>query len=92
MSRLGQLRAVTKERLFEPLRNRLGGHDTWLGYPQTRIYGIPVQGLLGTAEHAAGLVPLLDAFWFVDESQGRCGRNRVIEQVAEEDDPSQVRH
>lgn len=43
MSYLGQLLAlsavvmgiaqtVTKERLFESLRERLGGHDTWLGY------------------------------------------------------------
>ncbi len=42
MSYLGQLLAVaavvmgiaqtiTRERMFEPLRNRLGGHETWLG-------------------------------------------------------------
>ena len=43
MSYLGQLLAlsavvmgiaqtVTRERLFESLRNRLGGQDSWLGY------------------------------------------------------------
>jgi hypothetical protein len=44
MSQLGQLLALsavvmgiaqilTRERLFESIRNRLGGHDAWLGVP-----------------------------------------------------------
>src|SRR4051812_49323121 len=29
---MGISHTVSRERLFEPLRRRLGGHDTWLGY------------------------------------------------------------
>ena len=29
---MGIAQTLTKERLFEPLRERLGGNDTWLGY------------------------------------------------------------
>jgi hypothetical protein len=29
---MGIAQTVTRERLFEPLRNRLGGHETWFGY------------------------------------------------------------
>ena len=29
---MGIAQTVTRERLFEPLRNRLGGQATWLGY------------------------------------------------------------
>ena len=131
MSYLGQLLAlsavvmgiaqtVTRERLFEPLRNRLGGQATWLGYlvscpycashwlafvlvPVTRVYGIRVQvqwGVLTTILDwflSSMLVVVIAAFlrvafWFVDESQGLVRRrNRVIQQVAEEED-SPVRH
>jgi hypothetical protein len=132
MSYLGQLLAlsavvmgiaqtVTRERLFESLRNRLGGHDTWLGYlvscpycashwvafvlvPLTGIYGIRVQvrwGVLSAVLDwflSSMLVVVIAAFlrvafWFVDESQGLVRRrNRVIEQVADEEEPPDVRH
>ena len=131
MSQLGQLLAlsavvmgiaqtVTRERLFAPLRSRLGGNETWLGYlvscpycashwvafvlvPLTHVYGIRVQvqwGFLSTLLDwflSSMLVVVMSAFlrvafWFVDESQGLVRRrNRVIEQVADED-PSQVQH
>ena len=29
---MGIAQTLTRERLFEPLRSRLGGHETWLGY------------------------------------------------------------
>ena len=29
---MGIAQTLTKERMFEPLRERLGGHETWLGY------------------------------------------------------------
>jgi hypothetical protein len=29
---MGIAQTLTKERLFQPLRSRLGGHDTWVGY------------------------------------------------------------
>ncbi len=132
MSHLGQLLAVsavvmgiaqtiTRERIFEPLRERLGGHETWLGYllscpycashyvafvlvPVTGVYGIRVGvhwGLLSTILDwflSSILVVVIAAFmrvafWFVDESQGLVRRrNKVIEQVAEEEDGSHVRH
>ena len=131
MSYLGQLLALsavvmglsqtlTRERLFEPLRNRLGGQETWLGYlvscpycashwvafllvPLTGIYGIRVQvrwGVLSSVLDwflSSMLVVVIAAFlrvafWFVDESQSLVRRrNRVIEQVAEEE-PQDVRH
>ena len=130
MSHLGQLLALsavvmgiaqtmTRERLFEPLRNRLGGHDTWLGYlvscpycvshwlafvlvPLTGVYGIRVQvrwGLLTTVLDwflSSLLVVVIAAFlrvafWFVDESQGLVRRrNRVIQQVAKDEEPPPV--
>jgi uncharacterized protein DUF1360 len=132
MSYLGQLLAlsavvmgiaqtVTKERLFEPLRNRLGGQDTWLGYlvscpycashwvafilvPLTGIYGIRVQvrwgvltGLLDWFLSSMLVVVIAAflrvAFWFVDESQGLVRRQKkAIAEVAEEEDPTHVRH
>ena len=132
MSYLGQLLAVSavvmgiaqtvsRERLFEPLRNRLGGHDTWLGdlvscpycvshwvafvlVPLTGVYGIRVRvqwGVLSTTLDwflSSMLVVVIAAFmrvafWFVDESQGLVRRrNKVIEQVAEGEDASHVRH
>lgn len=132
MSHLGQLLAlsavvmgiaqtITKERIFEPLRERLGGQETWLGYlvscpycashwvafvlvPLTGVYAIRVQ------VHWGALSAVLDwflssmlvvviaaflrvAFWFVDESQGLVRRrNKVIEQVAQQEDGTHVRH
>jgi hypothetical protein len=29
---MGLAQTIAKERIFEPVRNRLGGKDTWLGY------------------------------------------------------------
>ena len=85
---MGIAQTVTKERLFERLRGRLGraGASHWVAFvlaPPTGIYGIRVQVRSG----------LLVAFWFVDQSQGLVRRrNRVIEQVAEGEDGTRVRH
>src|SRR5678815_5687250 len=118
MSYLGQLLAlsavvmgiaqtVTKERLFEPLRNRLGGRDSWLGYglvPLTGVCGVRVQvrwGLVSTLLDwflSSMLVVVIAAFmrvafWFVDESQGLVRRRkRVMERVAQEEGATHVRH
>ncbi|HZJ53178.1 MAG TPA: DUF1360 domain-containing protein [Myxococcaceae bacterium] len=118
---MGIAQTVTKERLFEPLRNRLGGRDSWLGYlvscpycvshwvafvlvPLTGIYGVRVQvrwGLVSTLLDwflSSMLVVVIAAFmrvafWFVDESQGLVRRRkRVMEQVAQEEDATHVRH
>jgi uncharacterized protein DUF1360 len=85
MSYLGQLLAlsavvmgiaqtVTKERLFEPLRNRLGGQDSWLGYLVSCPYCashwvafilVPLTGIYGirVQVHWGVLTGLLD--WFL---------------------------
>ena len=118
---MGIAQTITKERLFEPLRERLGGQDTWLGYlvscpycvshwlafllvPLTGIYGVRVQVEWGIFTIlldwflSSMLVVVIAAFlrvafWFVDESQGLVRRRkRVIEQVAQEEDDTHVRH
>ena len=70
----------------------------------TGIYGIRVHvrwGVLSTVLDwflSSMLVVVIAAFlrvafWFVDESQGLVRRrNKVIEQVAQEDDVTHVRH
>ena len=72
--------------------------------PLTGIYGIRVQvrwGMLSSVLDwflSSMLVVVIAAFlrvafWFVDESQGLVRRrNRVIEQVADEEEPPAVRH
>jgi hypothetical protein len=132
MSHLGQLLAlsavvmgiaqtITRERIFEPLRERLGGQETWLGYlvscpycashwvafalvPLTGVYAIRVQVQWGALSAvldwflSSMLVVVIAAFlrvafWFVDESQGLVRRrNKVIEQVAQQEDGTHVRH
>ncbi len=85
-----------------PLRNGLGRARDVAG--GTGIYGIRVQvrwGVLSTVLDwflSSMLVVVIAAFlrvafWFVDESQGLVRRrNKVIEQVAQEDDVTHVRH
>jgi len=85
MSYLGQLLAVsavvmgiaqtiTRERIFEPLRTRLGGHETWLGYLVSCPYCashyvafalVPLTGVYGIRVHVRWgvLTTLLD--WFL---------------------------
>jgi len=85
MSQLGQLLAVsavvmgiaqtlTRERLFEPLRARLGGHETWFGYLVSCPYCashwlafilVPLTGVYGVRvkPHLGLLGSVLD--WFL---------------------------
>ena len=85
MSYLGQLLAlpavvmgiaqtITKERIFEPLREALGGHETWLGYlvscPSCASHDVafvlvPLTGVYGIRVHVQWglLTTFLD--WFL---------------------------
>lgn len=53
---MGASHTIAKERIFEPLRNRLGGRSTWLGYLVSCPYCV---------SHwiAFVVVPLTDAYY-----------------------------
>jgi len=53
---MGMAQTIAKERIFAPLRERLGGKDTWFGYLASCPY---------CASHwlAFALVPLTDAYY-----------------------------
>lgn len=67
---MGAWHTIAKERIFEPLRDRLGGKKTWLGYLVSCPYG---------ASHwvAFVVVPLTGAY-FVDVVPMPAPRRKVI--------------
>lgn len=54
---MGLSQTVSKERIFAPLRERLGGHDTWLGYLVSCPYCV-------SHYFAFALVPLTGTYVF----------------------------
>lgn len=89
--------------MFEPLRNRLGGNETWLGYLVSCPYCashwvafalVPLTRLYGIQVQVRWGVLRTVLDWSVDESQGLVRRrNKVIEQVADEEETgTHLRH
>ena len=65
---MGLAQTLTRERIFAPLRERLGSKETWLGY---------LVSILLTVIAAFYRV----VFWFVDETQGLVRRRaRIVEE------------
>ncbi|MGZ6131849.1 MAG: DUF1360 domain-containing protein [Myxococcaceae bacterium] len=71
---MGIAQTLTRERMFEPLRQRLGGNETWLGYLVSCPYCashwvafvlVPLTGVYGirVQVHWGVLTTLLD--WFL---------------------------